>query len=138
MERQVFTSGSFPRKFNLLQCILHGKFAKRFSTLMLHKSMLVNSFRTYYRLLIFAIPLMLGSLLMQHTINLECFYPVQQTQTTGAHSVEVLEETSSEDQVHSIAYASQLFDFIYSDSLYVSNYVRIIERPVPTPPPDLA
>lgn len=100
--------------------------------------MLVNSFRTYYRLLIFAIPLMLGSLLMQHTINLECFYPVQQTQTTGAHSVEVLEETSSEDQVHSITYASQLFDFIYSDSLYVSNYVRIIERPVPTPPPDLA
>lgn len=94
-------------------------------------------FRTYYQLLLFAVPIIIGSLLVQHAVNLECYFPIQQTQTAGAHSIEVLEETSSEDQVHSIAYASQPFNVIYSDSPYSSRYVRMIEQPVPTPPPDL-
>ena len=94
-------------------------------------------FRTYHRFLLFAIPLMIGSLLVQHTVNLECFFPVQQTQTAGAHSLELLEETSSEDQVHAISQASQRFNSIYTDTQYSSNYLRVIERPVPTPPPDL-
>ncbi len=77
---------------------------------------------------------------IQHSLDMQNFLPTDQTSTSvPANPVsDVLEEISSEDDIHSIHVILSYPIIIWSDSDYLFKEFNTLNKIVPTPPPDLA
>ncbi|WP_340104221.1 hypothetical protein [Rhodohalobacter sp. 8-1] len=93
-------------------------------------------FRTYSSLIILAVPIFFFGTTVQHSVDLDTWLPVEQTSSAGNSFAEVLEELSSEDDIHSTLLPSLFTLNGISDSNYLKKEYAKINRSVPTPPPD--
>lgn len=86
------------------------------------------------------IPLFLAASTMQHAIDLQNFLPADQpaTSTPAFPGAEVLEEISTEDDIHSLLLFFSQPKFLLSNPDFLLSEVNVLNKIVPTPPPDLA
>ena len=100
---------------------------------------MADFFRKYRFLIILAVPLFIGATTMQHTPDLQNFLPVDQTSanTLANPAGEVLEEISSEDDIHSCYLMKSHPEVICLENEYIPKEANTLNQIVPTPPPDL-
>lgn len=98
--------------------------------------MLTIKLHRYSRLILIGLPILLGSITMHHVVGLEILFPDLQIQITNTFHTDIFEENNSEDHILTYFTAANRTLYVNSDSNYLSSSLRIIGRPVPTPPPD--
>jgi len=104
--------------------------------IILQESILINIYRTYHWLIIFALPIFFLGTTVQHSIDLDTWFPVEQTSNAGGSASEVLEDLSAEDDIH-----SNLSQYFLPSNRPLETIQLIFtaingDKPVPTPPPD--
>jgi len=99
-----------------------------------------NFFIKYHFLIILVVPLFIAATTLQHSIDLQNFLPADQPATSipVIPGGEVLDEISSEDDIHSHHVIISHPIILWSDSDYLIQEVSSLNKIVPTPPPDLA
>jgi len=103
------------------------------------KESLVDFFRKYSFLIILAVPLFIGATTMQHTLDLQNFLPIDQASanTHANPAGEVLEEISSEDDIHSLYLMKSHSEVFCLENEYIPKETNTLNQIVPTPPPDI-
>jgi len=96
-------------------------------------------FRKYKILVVLVVPLFMASSTIQHSLDMQNFLTAEQTTTNVPvnHANDVLEEISSEDDIHSFHLIVSYPITFWTDSDYLFKEVNTLDQIVPTPPPDL-
>jgi len=98
-----------------------------------------NFFRKYKFLVVLVVPLFIASSTIQHSLDMQYFQTAEQTTTNVPvnHATDVLEEISSEDDIHSFHMIINYPITFWTDSDYLFKEVNTLDQIVPTPPPDI-
>jgi hypothetical protein len=100
------------------------------------KKILINTARTYHLLIIIALPIFFLGTMVQHSIDLDTWFPVEQITNAGGSASEVLEDRSSEDDIHSNLSHYLLPGNRPIETIHLLFSAIISVQSVPTPPPD--
>jgi hypothetical protein len=107
----------------------------------LHKSKIVTDiFRKYSLLILLMAPLFIAATTIQHAVDLQNFIPESQATSSApaAPASDILEEISTEDDIHSLIFMIKQPCTSWSRSGYIIKHSITLNKVVPTPPPDLA
>lgn len=99
---------------------------------------MADFFRKYKFVIILIVPLFMAGTTIQHSLDMQNFLPTDQTTTSTPLNPfsDVLEEISSEDDIHSIHVILSYPVTFWTDSDYLYKEVNTLDQIVPTPPPD--
>jgi hypothetical protein len=99
-----------------------------------------ENIRKYHSFILLVIPLFIMVSTSQHAIDLQNFFPADHPAASAPAlpAAEVLEEISSEDDIHSILVVNSQPQFFLPDTGYLIKDVNFLNQIVPTPPPDRA
>ncbi len=75
---------------------------------------------------------------VQHAIDMETWFPVEEASNAGNSFMEILEEHSLEDDIESLLNAGLMGKPFAVNPFLQESAFKNFERSVPTPPPDLA
>lgn len=106
----------------------------------LHKLKIVTDiFRKYSLLILIMAPLFISATTFQHAVDLQNFIPDSQatSSTPVAPVTDILEEISTEDDIHSLLFIINQPCTIWAVSGYVIKPSISLNKVVPTPPPDI-